>query len=383
MNSRVLLPWLLCLLLTACRPEADRGPIHVEPGMDIVQVVAEAPAGAELLLAPGEYVLLTTLEITRDITLRGESPNTVKIVKPAEQSFFGESPTRTGRAFVYIRGASFTASGVSFEYHHGDYIHMIRAEDAIVDLSDCRVYGASIGYKYTLEYGGYGVWLRGASTGTVRNCTLSWNIYAGLHVDDTSEATVEGCHIEGGQGAGIEFSGESRGTVRNNTVSRYGSSVLRGWGRGIWAWGGGPFLIEGNHVSDTRGWGIGVRNGTVRNNTVEATGAGLWADDPALIEANVLRNATTGLMNSPLGMSISHAAAGKALIRGNVVELNGWHGIWLQDTSAPELRDNTVRANGGCGIRLSQQASPTPLPLEANNPLTDNTGGAVCDERTP
>jgi hypothetical protein len=136
MGLRVLLPLLLWLVLPACGPD---GPIRVEPGTDIAQAVMEAPAGAELLLAPGEYVLQHTLAITRDITLRGEGPDKVKIIKPEGVSFRGSTPTREDRAFIYIRGAAFTASGVAFEYHHGDYIHMIVDEDAVVGSTAPRL----------------------------------------------------------------------------------------------------------------------------------------------------------------------------------------------------------------------------------------------------
>ncbi|MBI1924634.1 right-handed parallel beta-helix repeat-containing protein [Candidatus Poribacteria bacterium] len=162
----------------------------------------------------------------------------------------------------------------------------------------------------------------------------------GIFCEDRTNATIANNEIALNQAHGIELSGFSAPTLRNNRITG------NGW-RGIYARSASA-TIEGNTISGNAGNGIdGDSDLNILANEIRANrGAGIW------------------LIGNSGGS-----------VRGNTIADNGDDGIYTQSSSSTlVIAENTITGNGGSGIECIN-GSPT---IERNT-VTDNTqAGILC-----
>src|SRR3954454_1766481 len=190
---------------------------------------------------------------------------------------------------------------------------------------------------------------------------------------------VEGCHITGNAGNGVQVYQAAHGTLRRitlrgnfitgNTLS--GVLVTVAGGESL----DGGITIDANTVVSNSLHGIEIlatsavdtdRN-LIANNRVESnTGDGIHVEHSAfnLVEGNQVR------LNGASGIFVTSDTSKYNRVVGNLVEANVTQGIYLFGCSYNAVSDNTVVRSGAHGIALSTGASHNQV---TNNFCTENS----------
>jgi len=234
--------------------------------------------------ARDDYVILVSsgtykenLRITKDITLKGESPDRVTIHGVADQE-----------PVIYIM-------------------------DAEVKIENLTITG---GKGYEDPWRGNGILLEYQATVTIRNCHIKDNESNGICVID-AEAIIENNTISGNGQAGIFVGGVyARATIRSNLISR------NGWGPGsIYRWLNGIAAV---------GWGVQI---IVEGNTIQEskyTGIIMGHDVRAEIWRNIIQENRAGgvMLNieecNPFGYT---GFEGSVSGGGNTIQRNSWYQV--------------------------------------------------------
>ncbi len=347
------------------------------------EAVANDRSGSVIRLGSGTFTLTDSLSITRDLVLVGQGSD-------------GATATTVSCAgtVVHVGDAMLIATGIDFvcTYSGPNPANVVEAEDAKVDLTECRFTGGNIGDtpdgdEY-VAFKGNGLYFYGTTTGTVKGCVCTLNDHDGIAVDEEAEMTLEGneCTDNGSStygGCGISVSGSAICTLTGNTCDSNGSCGIEGNGEveitaidnlcrnndasGIEVdFGGGEFT--GNTCSGNRMVGMLIFNSfakvTLQGNDCSANGeAGI---DVFFCVSCVVRD-NTCLRNGTNGIEVGEGNDATISVEENECSENAEAGIYFGQGSTGTAANNECARNTW-GIHVDGSATPT---LGKNN-LHDN-----------
>jgi parallel beta-helix repeat protein len=193
------------------------GPVMVRVAPDgssdyasLAAAVEAVPPGSMILLEPGTYQLPASLEISKSLSLQGAG---------MDETFVTGTE---GDEVVLFRGpGSFAAEGITFRYEGTRRARVVTVDEGEIDIVRCRFVGAI--WSEEEEKGGDGLFLRGNTTGSVRESRFEGNELHGIELQDSAQPLLESniC-VENGQN-GITYWDESGGTARQNNCAQNGS----------------------------------------------------------------------------------------------------------------------------------------------------------------
>ena len=228
--------------------------------------------------------------------------------------------------------------------------------------------------------------LAGAKGNTASFCRL----FGGVHVGERASPLLQSNVIHGAEGPGIELRGAALSCeVRDNTVRANGgpgilfvarakaacadNRISGGAGAGIEVTTGAAPLVVRNRVEACGGTGLLVRDGG-RGDFRENLVVGAWASAAELCGEGTnctLRSNRLLECRSGVGVLIHDGAAG--VLASNEISGHLLAGLEVGARSAPEVTQNTITRNGGCGILLAADAGGR---FKANT-VADNRGHGV------
>lgn len=372
------------------------GPVTVRVAPDgsgdyssLEAAVEAVPPRSTIHLDPGTYRLVTSLEISKSLSLMGAG---------MDETFVAGS---AGDQVVLFTGPGvFSTEGITFRYEGVRWARVMTIDDGEIEIARCRFTGGA--WSEEEEKGGDGLLLWGNTTGSVRESRFEGNQLHGIELQDASHPWLEeNAAVDNGQN-GIMYWDDSGGTALENECRGNGIN-------GIGVSEQAQPILEGNVCKDNDVSGIrfsDTAGGTARRN--ECTGNGSQGivvrgeAQPTLEGNNCTGNAGSGIV-------YFDQAAGMA--RQNISSENGLHGISVNDQAQPTLeanncignaetgiayfeqaagiaRQNTSAENGLHGISVNGQAQPTLEDnISENNTeigirFTDNSGGMVRNNRS-
>ncbi len=349
--------------------------IAVEPGDDLVAILALLDDGSSITFGPGTYVLDSPLLVGRDISLIGAGRETTILESTAADAaiaVFGDGALR-------LRDLDVS--------HSGDRpASVILAFGAPVDIERVNVRGA----RGDAEQGGTGngVLLSagiipgpdGAAdttvgSGEVKDSVLvdvqvSNNEVAGIAVNDRLAPVIENARILDNELCGICFLGESAGIVEASTIegNAFGvqagdrsapivrNNTIRSNGVvGVVIVGESGALIESNIIEDNGEAAIAVQESAspqIMTNTIgtQPFGITLVGTSTATVTNNVVTGADVGVQAADMATPV---------IRGNELVSIEIAGIVNRDSSAADVVDNTITGNQSVGVLVEGESSPT------------------------
>lgn len=235
---------------TGSGPTAASEVVDLPPGADLAAALAEAVAGGEIRLGAGEYRVDRTLDLTASIRLVGRGPDSTRLVGPPD-------------AVTLMVAAS--ASGA--EVSGIEIVHQARvagAPPAIRILApaarviDVRVVGVGLLDAANCGVVGAGVLIGGSSAAEVSGSELR-GFCSGIQVADSAAPALIR-NLFTANHAAIRYFGVNGGQAIGNTI--------RGNRDGVVIVAGSP-ILDGNEISDSRGFGIAYLEGSrpdLRNN---------------------------------------------------------------------------------------------------------------------
>jgi parallel beta-helix repeat protein len=258
-------------------------------------VAAVAP-GTTIHLGPGTFTLDATLVTSSSISLVGSGST-------------GGAVTTIScpGTILSIYDATLSATGIRFvTTGGGSGIDVVDAERCDVIMDDCYFAGDGVSHS------GYGLYVGGASSATIRHCTFEHN-----------------------GGHGLALNGDIKFQVENNVCSHNGQS-------GIAIWSSANGLVSGNTCSNNSESGMllaldGVY--TARSNTCNANSAEGIACSGS---ANVTAQNNTLLHNTHAGIMFGDHSRGSA--HGNECAF-GQYGIVVGETATPVIGANNLHDN--------------------------------------
>jgi parallel beta-helix repeat protein len=199
------------------------------------------------------------------------------------------------------------------------------------------------------------------------NVVLAANNWAGIHVWNTRNLTIEGVtsgnshqgvylrHISGCALTGNTTNSNYEGMhVRDSSELTVTGNTAKFNGTGIWLQNCTNVTVTANSIEGNRrpgmGYGILVRPATsctLTGNTVNSNDFGLvvsWGDDVTVTD-------NTANLNYGHGITAKYCTNGT--VARNTTEGNGYYGIALQGSSGCAVTQNTSNANSRLGIYLT------------------------------
>jgi len=278
--------------------------LTVQPHHNLQHAIEMAPEGAVVHLAAGTWE--THLDISKSLTLRGsEDGSTIRGLE-------GDAPV--------IR------------------VHTPGEDEIVVVLDGLTVTGGE-------DRHGPGLRLEGSAQVMLTNATIERNGLAGVWIQDTTQATIEGSAINGSFG-GIRVWDSAQATVANSTVedNAFGVSVS----------GTAVTSITDSTIAGNELGGISVGQSaqvTIANSTIERNGeAGLSLSSSA---HGKIEN-TSIQQNGASGVRIS--GPGQATITDSIIERNGQYGITIWGSAHAAIQNTAIEHNGASGVRVSEFA---------------------------
>jgi parallel beta-helix repeat protein len=325
----------------------------------IAEAVAAAQDGEVILIKDGTYT--ESVEVTKDITIRGESRDGVVIEFGAGCRLEGEGEFWWEKERVCDPGTPELDGLPNTLWAAGTYgLHL---DDSNAQVTDLTFLHRSPGYGIyvtggapTIERvtyldnrddnpnGGNNLLVRGGAAATVRQVDLG---RGSVGNEEQSPSLIEE-NVLGGV-----FSEAPRGSQSDDPA------VIRNNSMSAMIWAEGPHLIEGNQIDLTSdqfespgifvngasGWT--VRGNTVRNSSHRGIDVGDQAGDGVVVD-NILEGNATGILTS----SLSHTE-----IEGNQIT-GGDIGIRVMSGSVG-LVDNTIEGAAVNGMVLAADATLT------------------------
>ncbi len=261
--ARPLIGAALCLPLSLISQPAAAGVLNVERGDNLQAVIEYARDGDTLILGPKTFVARNTTyvdplcgncldpvtEVTasygflikdKSLTLVGHDRAQTQLVTNSGYGvFFVNSPNST------IKNLTVTGGKRDFDGNATDAAIVVRNSHLIVEDCDIR------GNDHRLDsvvVGIGGVFGREGAELTIRSCSISNNGWDGVALYRGASATVQDCLIEDGRGAGIGVTWDATCTAFRNEI--------RGYWKGIGAFGSSWVIARNNLVHENLGWGI-------------------------------------------------------------------------------------------------------------------------------
>jgi parallel beta-helix repeat protein len=264
----------------------------------------------------------------------------------------------------------------------------------------------------------HGVALTGGSnTAYLSDNFITGNQKDGIHVEQSDSLWIESAQLEQNQGRGIFIDGgtgldvkkveirENQGdgvlaqNVRNIRLMKL--TLQHGQGNGIHlqhaaASPGSLNIIGETSIDGHPHYGVlaedtanvSVVSSDIRNN--EQFGVAFHRVQDGYIRGNRLMNNCGGLETKSSQVVVEnntvedswclftgvHAHGGELTLQGNTIARSKGVGVWLEEGTTGEIRENKIADNGSDGVRTSQGADPQ---LRRNN-IQDNDGYALNNQ---
>lgn len=352
--------------VTACGTTTEKvaaPPLTVEVNadaavdFDVIQAaITHVADGGTVKLLPGTYDLADRqLVISKSVRFLGAGAKNTEIVGSAKD------------AVVSVKGTGdFSAEGISF-VKTGSTLGGVLAVDAgQLQLTRCRFTGSS----HTKKWSWAAIWVKGHTTGTVRQCVAS-NGDSGIDVSGSSTITLESNTCSSNRLCGISAYGNARPLIRTNTCAKnglagiyayatsrpqIGSNTCSGNKYGIYITGKSHATIDSNRCSRNDYQGVylgGSSHCQVSDNRLVSNLDGIMVDERA--SASVVDN--TCRSNHDIGIWVKGHATGK--VTGNVCERNGdkdTGGICVSGHGRVTVTGNDCEKNGSYGIFFCEYA---------------------------
>lgn len=222
----------------------------------------------------------------------------------------------------------------------------VNAESWYLDYTNGRVYFQQDPAGATVEMSLYGRALVGATSSTVSNITFEKFATNGQSVTVRGAVDMRFSRNTMRYNSGIAHSVESRGTVERNRFLYSGQAAITSANIDT-------AVIKENEIAfgNAQGYSynfigagakfIGSENLVVTGNYVHDNfGAGLWTDGS---NVNILYDGNWVKDNTYQG--IFHEISGETTIKNNLVEGNGFHGIYISSSRNVQVFDNELRYN--------------------------------------
>jgi parallel beta-helix repeat protein len=217
-HSKVLLIGLFCMIVvSACgtsqavteTPKIDPPSGEIQVAVDgsgdyatLEMAVAAAEPGAMITLGPGEYRLITGLEIDTSMTLIGAGMDATEIVSGAP-----------GYVINFLGSGSFAAEGITFRHDGKQVADVVVIDRGRGDFSKCRFTGA----VYEEGKGNRaGLRFRGSSRGTVEDSVVSENDNSGILVEQQAQPELRRNTCSNNVMVGIGYVDLARGLASEN-----------------------------------------------------------------------------------------------------------------------------------------------------------------------
>jgi len=339
-------------------------------------------AGDRIIVGPGTYpegnvtplrngINGRPIEFVADLsgTLTGDAAGPV-VVRPDLAVPVAAEPAPTtgfllfGRQYVVIDG--FTIIGAS------DAGIQVRPSPDGVDSGTVAIVNS------TTSGGRDGIDVTSSGTVTIDGNVIADNRSVGLSISGTPSGgavlSVSNNQVTNNGGHGIFVSGASGGSIDDNLVS--GNT-----GSGVLVRVSSDLAIVGNTVNENQDGGIGIdpstlpgtapTNFSIADNTVQKNtryGISLVATGLVTVDGNLATQNTTA------GISVIGGNAAVLTVRDNEVGPSGTDGIFLAGGSTVAVSGNTVRSSIGSAVRIRQSGSVT-----LNNNTLSGSGEAGVD----
>lgn len=237
--------------------------ITVRPGNDLQSVIDSAADGDTLLLAAQSFEAMpvTFVEELCGNCLETQTPVPASygfIVKDKSLTIVGRSRTSTrlvtmaGYGLYFVNSRKSMVSNLTItggrrdaDGNATDAAIVVRSSRVIIEDVDIRDNDHRID---TVVVGIGGIFGREGADIVIRNCTISNNGWDGVALYRGATAVVVDCLIEDGRGAGI-------GVTWDATCIAYRNEI-RGYWKGIGAFGSSWVIARNNLVHDNLGWGL-------------------------------------------------------------------------------------------------------------------------------
>lgn len=264
----------------------------VTPGDDLAEALAEAPAGATLLLEAGEYRLSSALVLLDAVTIRGAGRDATVLASSAHQASIlvvADKPVRIAD-LALARDPGSLGSGI------------VAGGEASLVLDGVRLTGARRGQ----DQGGAGVLLadagaRAAGRGTTLQADaveFRDNDWAGLAVTGAHRVSVLDATFAGNGQCGVCFFDSASGSIRDSTFTdnlvglaitggatpQVASSTVTGGEVGLQADGDAAATVDGLRIERaTRAAVIvtGAATGAIARTTCDSVPFGIVVGDKA------------------------------------------------------------------------------------------------------
>jgi parallel beta-helix repeat protein len=204
--------------------------ITVQPGQSIQEVISEAPEGAAICLASGDWQ--EHLDIGKSVTLRGVGSTQVIGRNAGVPVIHIQNP---GEKEIFVTLAGLTVTGGT-----GDGGGLLIQGTARVTIINCAFVANETGIGVldsaratitdcTVLENKFGIQLWGSSQATITNSTVSGSTDYGIVLVNSARATLTGCILHNNE-FGVCISHSSQATITGCTVlgNKYGIAVL-GW----------------------------------------------------------------------------------------------------------------------------------------------------------
>ena len=314
-----------CVMTTGLMATGARSETMVSSAKDLGAALSTVTAGETILLAPGDYGLLSLTKATRNnlaVTLRSLDP--------------GDPATFSGLDLLGVGNVTFEAIDFDYQFQTGDQIWQapFQAYDSHnLTFRRCRFDGdLATGVSDADDGSATGI---GLSIHQSTDLTLDENIFfeffRGLVVSDSDRISVTGNEVHAIRSDGMNFVAVDQLLVANNTLHDFKTSPL-----------------SGDHADMIQFWTAGTtrpsRNVVIRDNVLNS-GNGAWTQ--SILMGNEL---------------VSQGGAGPEMyyrnitITGNVIINSHLHGISVGETDGLRIANNTLIHN-----RRTHEAADNPV----------------------
>jgi parallel beta-helix repeat protein len=356
-------------------PETGEAWVYADGSGDFAtleEAVGGLGAGSTIHLGSGTFTLTDGIAVTRDLELVGMGSDGA-----------GSTTISCPGRVVYVGEAALSAEGIDFvcTYTGNTPVNVVEAQDAEIDLTDCRFAGGNIGYtpegdEY-VPFKGNSLCIHGTTTGTVTGCVCTLNDHDGIAVDDDAqvmlvgnECTENGNGASGGTygGCGISVSGSAVCEATDNTCDSNSSSGIRGNGQV-------EITAAGNLCRENGAYGITIDfgGGTITGNTCD----GNHLDGILIFNgfSDVTIEGNNCSHNGEDGIDLYYCVSG--VVRNNTCSYNGANGVEVGERhdGAVTVSGNTCLSNTEAGIRFDEGSAGT----ADNNECAHNKWGIYVD----
>jgi len=207
--------------------------VYVAAGESIGDAVRAAPAGALVLISPGEY--RERLILDKAVVLKASEPGTVSLEHVTSKPY--ESTVEVVVGGVQIEGVRIRHSSKSIANNYGVYLKEAGAKLVGCDISSstgCAVgiEGGNTAFQNCTFSGAknhglaiYGDLFGSACSATVEDCTVTDNKGDGILVRDGANATVSNCTLRGNGGYGLHLVDGSARLASSSVAGNRSGSV--------------------------------------------------------------------------------------------------------------------------------------------------------------